>query len=205
MGLVLTAWLAVANPGADVDAATELFRAGQYRQALALLDAALADSKLPDNERTRALEHQAFCLFALELYPQARDTWRALRRLAPTHSIDPNKVSPEFVSFFRRAEEGPLVGAVAVEQPAPAVEVVGCAPFLCALPFGTGQFVNDQPIKGSLFLAIEALSLATNLGLYWAQSPTEPPSDRYTLAQHAALGTFALAAVIGILDAYLVR
>ena len=34
-------------------------------------------------------------------------------------------------------------------------------------PFGLGQFQNGQPVKGSIFLSLQALSLAANIGSYF--------------------------------------
>lgn len=84
----------------------------------------------------------------------------------------------------------------------------GCGLWLCAVPFGVGQFANDRPIKGAIFAALEVGFLAANLGLYWNRVATYDRegavvADQNLLAQRVFFGLFLGTVAVGIVDAYL--
>jgi hypothetical protein len=138
-------------------------------------------------------------------------------------------VSPEFIAFFGRLEpparatdkdqapgeprvsqkethEGRPDGAqeppvLAAQTEAPPER--GCGILLCLMPFGVGQFANDQIVKGVIFAAAEAGFLATNIALYWAQSPDRFVDDGALAVQRVSLILFFATIAVGIADAYL--
>ena len=80
---------------------------------------------------------------------------------------------------------------------------------LCAIPFGVGQFANDNFGKGVAFATSEVLFLGLNIGLYWSQVAAcnkpggcDNNSSTYVL-QNVFFGLFITTAIAGVIDAYL--
>lgn len=209
----------------------QLYKEGRVHEALPVFDALLAEPELAPALRTEAQKYQAFALYLMQLFPEAKESWLKLLRLNPGYELDPMWVSPELHAFFGRIKppEAPpalvetttIQPAAAPTTPPPAAaplleETVetkrGCGNVLCVVPFGVGQFANGRPVKGAAFAAVEAILIGANVGLYWQRANEfdrlgglENPDaqrDRLTL-QRTALVLFGVTAVAGILDAYL--
>jgi hypothetical protein len=82
-------------------------------------------------------------------------------------------------------------------------------------PFGVNHYLLNQPMKGTIYLSIQAVSLAANIGAYWwkqsylnsfGASRLENPGQRsaFTTAQtiqYIALGSLVTALSVSIVDA----
>lgn len=80
------------------------------------------------------------------------------------------------------------------------------SPVVAFVPFGVGQFVNDQPGKGAFFLTSEAVCLAANIGSWLFMSRSGGGGDLRTAAIGTMYGSFGLLLVLatwGVVDARL--
>ncbi len=224
LAVCLALWLAALPADAaspQLAEAEGLFQQGRYAEALPLLDVVASDAASSRPEALRARHLMAYALHFLGSYPEARQEWLDLLDLDPAARPDPIEVPPEVVTFFTRIERRPTEVIVAAPPPAPAppptaptvsVAAPSCAPVVCVLPFGVGQFAKGERVKGALFLGGEALLLAANVGLYWQRVGEyrryghlrdRAAGERSFVMQEVALGLFAATAIAGAVDALL--
>lgn len=212
------------TPEKALDRAAQLYRDARFNESLALTDAILA--KEPSgNVRVECRALRAYSLFFLGLYPAARDEWLAVLELKADYIIDAVEHSPEVIAFFSRvrpaeksAEPITVVEPVAAPDPylsanaAPASQEPQCKPWLCLVPFGVGQFVKRDWIRGSIFAGLSAVFLGTNIGLYQSRRAEYDrlgyledleAADRSYLIQNVAFGLLVGTVAVGIVDAYL--
>lgn len=213
--------------------AEQLYAEGRVHEALPAFDELLAEPDLAPALRIEAQKYQAFALYLMQLYPEAKESWLKLLRLSPSYTLDPMWVSPELHAFFGRLRppDAPRAGPETPPDPTPTPTPTptpskpdppvlvqpteptrGCGVVLCLVPFGVGQFANERVGKGVLFAAIEALSLGANVGLYMDRrrefennGGLRDPSLQRDLftVQRGALVVFGVSLVGGIIDAYL--
>lgn len=84
------------------------------------------------------------------------------------------------------------------------------------LPFGFGQFQNDEPIKGGFFAGAQGLALGANMAGYWMVESLRSPVDgkfeggagnsaevarAWQTVQYAGLGAFAAIYIWSVIDA----
>ncbi len=216
--LVVVACLLSAGDSApaDLSRAALLYDEGRYDEALPLLDGLRKRPDLLPEVRVEVLRYQAFVLFLLALHKEAKGTWLELLTLVPDYPLDADRLSPEMVAFFSRVRpEPPPVEPTALSAPAAVAEPPrGCGVGLCLVPFGVGQFANDQPVKGAIFAGLTTVLIGANVGLYQARMSKAPPKDsiywrepeqaeRLLVMQRAALVGAALTMVAGVADAFL--
>ncbi len=120
----------------------------------------------------------------------------------------------------RQAEEQRQRGARErlLEQVRPQVferEVVRRSRWLAPLPFGIGQFQNDQPTKGWIFLVSEGFLFVVNVASYWARLALGPYVDPLNpvnfdplwealgVVNFTSLGLLAAAVIGGAIDGLL--
>lgn len=227
---------------ADLDEAMlrggERYYEGRYAEALPYFDR-VAKTASDESLKCEALKLKAVTLFLLKLYAEARETWLSLLETAPESQLDADSFSPDIVAFFAHikrpepeavpppAPTPALVAApasisearpvdpaptVALTQPLPPPPTRGCGVWLCLVPFGAGQFANSHPLKGGLFAGVQGLTLAGNLGLYWARvshydktgevSGSNAVVKTQLLAQRILFSVFVASAVGGVVDAF---
>jgi hypothetical protein len=219
-----------ATRSSKLSRARDLYFAGRYQEALPLLDAIASDTGARETDRIESLKYQAFTLYLLKLFGEAKATWRTLLALKPDFELDPVEVSPELIAYFSRIKaiepsstsrgpptprptpggEQPDPGPPAVAEP----EAHGCPAWLCLIPFGAGQFANGSPAKGLLFGGAELAFVAGNIALYWARVLSferdgivrdETASNRAYVMQHVFLGLFVATAIGGVVEAFVSR
>lgn len=194
----------------DLDKAKRLYFAAQPRESLAILDRLAADPK--QTELLQVHRYQAYALFLLQLYDEARAMWLKVLELDPQFAPDPMQDSPEVVSFFGRIKLAPKpeptpVLVTPAEDPFARKAVAppttrGCGVALCLLPLGVGQFANGRLVKGTLFALLQAGAIGANAGLYWAQSASERPNATRIALQRGTLVAAGLMFVVGVIDAF---
>ncbi len=161
---------------------------------------------------------------------KARREFTRLLLLDPKARLNPLLYPPNLIDFYneverenrRRLEE--ILRRRQQKRNAMRVQIVSLQverqvhsshPMIALIPFGVPQFVNRQPIKGSLILAGQALALATNITAYAViydrqikdgdqrgrfQASDVPVVKGWQIVQFTALGVFAALVVYGIVD-----
>jgi pyruvate/2-oxoglutarate dehydrogenase complex dihydrolipoamide acyltransferase (E2) component len=292
---VSTAFAAKKSPiRKKIDKIQKLFYRSEYQEVLPLVHELRSSGKLNPKQQVEVIQYQAFVLYLLSLSAEAKAAWLDLLAIDPKYRLNPDDVSPEFITFFNAIElpsaepapaapEPPAAApesepeaskpqapepeaskptTAAAEEPAtpaagtkdgsggegetpakdtdtevlhasdgntdtvaaaepnaalstdaPPEPVRGCGIFLCLVPFGVGQFANDQVVKGILFAGLEAAALAINLGMYWDRYGeltgnggrfNDPSSaDAKLTTQRVTFVSFFALMVIGVGDAFL--
>ena len=93
----------------------------------------------------------------------------------------------------------------------PPARVRGCGIGLCLIPFGGGQFANQQYAKGTIVLLLETGLLATNVAMQLKRDADyrnpatfdEAQDVRLVVVQNVALGLLVSTLVFGLIDAFL--
>lgn len=168
-----------------LDAALEHYEFGELEAARNSLQTLLDPIQLKSAEEiVRARQYLGASHYLLGDVDSAESEFVRLLNLAPEHHLDPGIFPPELVRFFEgvrrkvapepapKADSPPEVKSPSAEpkkppgQPISAVEALPppAQPPSLALafvPFGVGQFNNDRPLKGALFLGAEVALFAT--------------------------------------------
>lgn len=108
---------AAAAVAAKIARAKALYRDGRIEESLALIDQIRKHSQLDNGQRIELLKYQAFSLFLMSLYTDAKKAWLQLLVLDPTYHLDPVDVSPELVAFFGRVKPRKLPPVAAPVAP----------------------------------------------------------------------------------------
>lgn len=182
----------------------------------------------------------AASLFAARRRADARAQIERLLREDPSARLDPSQYEPAFVRLFEETARalGPELARITSERAIAAnqreaqrvaqrrlarelmttqLRVERAPRWLAFVPFGVGQFANQQPVAGGLFLGFEvafaamsAVSLAVHQGLVAPQGTTlQGPENqsRATLTtqmevlNYASLGLLAATVIAGVIHA----
>lgn len=230
---IMTAWLSGA-PADGFATARKLFDRGRYNEAMAMF-VELEKTATPEKQ-LEAQKLHAFCLFMTDKKDEAKRVWLDLLSKKPDYKLNGNVDSPLFVDYFGRLRPEPRPDAkpeppqeparehtVVPDAPkvdstaAPATVIVptpkprGCGIGLCLIPFGGGQFANNQPAKGALLLVLESGLLATNIAMQLKRDADyrniatfdEAQDVRLVVVQNVALGLLVGTLVYGLIDAFL--
>ncbi|MCC6812380.1 MAG: hypothetical protein IT381_33475 [Deltaproteobacteria bacterium] len=165
--------------------AVEAYRAGKFARAAELYSAALA--ALPERDKGTALERDAREKLVLSLYAAKKEEaavseYRELLKRFPDFHFDPDRVSPETVSYFdvlpkpsAEPESQPvapspeIVAAPASEPVAMPPKVIETPPpekrwhWYYLMPLGIGQFLAGSPVRGTILLVLEVGLVAMNV------------------------------------------
>jgi hypothetical protein len=180
-----------------------------------------------EEEIVSAREMLGLCYFYLDRREEARREFVALLRFRPWHRLDPFLIPPPAVAFFEGVRSEPelaeelgrlMAGKKPPEEKVKVLrierEVYLHPRWLMFLPFGAGQFENQQKLKGALFATGQGLGLVGNIVCYSLLIGLANENGRYraedlTLArglqvgQYVSLGLFVLLWAAGALDANL--
>ncbi|MBI3186109.1 MAG: hypothetical protein HYZ28_28570 [Myxococcales bacterium] len=179
--LLLSAVLAAPPSSAEaaVDEGVRLYDEGDFRAARDVLAHALAEPLLAAPTRGLARMHLAASHYALAELESAEAQLVELFAVSPLAWLDPAKFPPELLSLAEKARAAAAAKAPrSPSQPELAEDAPTSPPLLSEplrldasrpvplsaglfIPFGVGQFENGHHGKGTLFLALEALCLAT--------------------------------------------
>ena len=187
-----------ATPEADLQFAENSFIWGDYEAVIDKLrplvepDILLADT----NDQIRAYELLGLCAFYLGREPDAKRYLERLVRARPDRELDPLSAPPEAIRLhnqLRRALEPELAAAEAARRKrtqeeaqkrrqqntvVTRVELTRNSRLAALLPFGIGQFQNEDHLVGALFLGGELLATALSVGLFLAVEDMRQPDGR---------------------------
>ncbi|MGM0578025.1 MAG: tetratricopeptide repeat protein [Myxococcota bacterium] len=164
---------------ARLDAAEEAFRYQDYERTIRLLQPLVAEGRLDDSPlEAQVLEWLGASYWFTGAMDAARLTFSSLLKEDPDHEMDPLFYPRELITFFdrekRRLEKLGFIGPGRAEprEGGPRLTLVRTvterqAPTVAYLmPFGVGQFANDQFPKGTLVAVLQGVGLALNIGAW---------------------------------------
>lgn len=163
-----------------VQSATQAFEMQDYDQAIKLLRPLIAEEAITDPGDLRlSLERLAASYWFTGAIDAARLTFGSLLKAAPDHPLDPLYYPPELISFFEAEKQRlkklgfiggakqPTIGdgkarmtlvKTIIERPMPTIGYL--------MPFGVGQFANEQSGKGAILAVLQGIGLATNIAAW---------------------------------------
>ncbi|MCA9554437.1 MAG: hypothetical protein KC933_30665 [Myxococcales bacterium] len=160
------------DPAAAVRLAKAAFEYRDFKRVTQILDPWLHPPRIVD----RTLEVEARELMGVSLHvlgdkKGATEEFGQLLELDPKHELDPFVVPPVVIQTFEevRAKMKPRLDAVGPDRTPPVTgppeirEVATVHPALALLPFGTPQFLADQPGRGALWAGLQVAFLALNV------------------------------------------
>ena len=211
--------------GADIlEHGKNLFEYGDYPGMVAALKRGLDLNRFKGEQLTEAHRLLGIGYFILQNRAKSHEHFLRLLTQNPDFQLDPLYVPPIIIEFFEtiREENREMLEAIRAErekkeeedqQAEPSVIVRRKNPYYVNfVPFGAGQFQNDEPIKGTLFLSAETLALGLNVTGFFMSKSFEgndgyySPGDasaarKWRIVQYSALGAFGALVIGGIIDA----
>ena len=178
-----TMWLGMSSAlGASTKlrAAKDYYDFGEFGRACEMLFDLRRASDLSGEDNATVLIYLGACNHILGRRAAATEAFSALLDLKPTATLDPVEFPPEMVEFFRevRASHRPPAASTSppseerpAHRPEPRDEVdrPPIAParrkhkIMALAPFGLGQFQNGDTAKGSVFVALQTISLTVGV------------------------------------------
>ncbi|MCG3171932.1 MAG: hypothetical protein GMKNLPBB_00073 [Myxococcota bacterium] len=172
--------------------AVAYYDAGQYKSAVGALENLLQSGSLADPARIKeALELLGAAYFYLDDREAAREPFTRLLIQNPDHELDPVRYPPPMRAFYARIREEKKAELDSLIEERKRQDEIKRKMLeaerarqaerrkvyidrvyrenLYALnffPFGVGQFQNQQPAKGWIFLSIQTAGLAANISGY---------------------------------------
>lgn len=200
------------TPSDDLDRAREAYRNGQYSAALPLFNALLYPPPprlASPRDLTDAYLALGVCRFETGDAAGAKREFEQALGIDPTSSIDPLIVTDqgardafnETKLDMKARERAEAEAKHRAELRQIRNGMVGVEPHslvIALLPFGLGQFQNNQATKGTIFAATQGATFATSLGIwyylvnqYGIRSTHVPLDDANTVLwlQRAEIGT----------------
>jgi hypothetical protein len=179
---LLVAALALSNPSDEFDRGRTAFFRAEYQRAISTLEPLLyPELKLESEEEVVQAHRMLGVSYLFENQPDhARSEFRKLLELQPDFRFDPLLDPPRVVDFFNGVvkEQQDELGDIEVRlkkreaalaaQNSRVIErrIERRSFVLNFVPFGAGQFQNQQKRKGLIFLGIESALLATSLATF---------------------------------------
>jgi tetratricopeptide (TPR) repeat protein len=217
------------NSEAIITRGQYLFEYGDYAGMVALLEAALGQERFDESDLLSVHRLLGIGHFILQNRPKAREHFLRLLTRDPEAHLDPLYVPPIIIEFFEqiREENSEMLAAILQQRqqaeearlqteapPAQTVRLRYNPYFVNFLPFGAGQYQNDQPVKGTLFLTSEIVALGINIAAYFVSDSLKGPDGAYSpgsaklarewrVAQYVSLGVLAALMIGGTVDAAL--
>lgn len=158
---------------------------GDYRAAIRDLGPILEPIlRLHDPEQQlEAYELLGLAYFFDGQREQARLRFERLVRMRPDHALNPMLVPPEAVAFYNEEVRAPLLEQIEAERASVLAqqaaeeerlrrgrevewEITRSSPFVALVPFGIGQFQNEDPLWGGLFLGTELIASGLSVAFY---------------------------------------
>jgi tetratricopeptide (TPR) repeat protein len=175
---------------------------GSYALAIDCLAPLLSPDLLlssPD-ELALAYEYVGLAYFYLDQRAQAEPFFKSLIFFRPEHELDPVRVPPDAVTFYtqlhdalahelqarsealeaQRAREDAALEALTRRELI--IEQRVNSRLVALLPFGVGQFQNDDVSAGYLFLTTELITTLASVGLFWRIEQMRQENGRFSRA-----------------------
>jgi len=185
---LLLATLNLSTPSQEFDRGRTAFLRGEYERAVSIIHPLLYPDLRLESESDVVQAHRMLGVSYLfeNKQTEARDEFRKLLELSPDYRFDPLLDPPKVVEFFngivreQQAQLGDIdirlkkreeelnrhVGQVLVRRTERRSYLINF------VPFGAGQFQNQQRRKGWAFLGVEAALAATSVGTFMANLAT---------------------------------
>lgn len=208
--------------------AQNLYEYGDYQGMVDILETGLEAERFSDADLLAV--HRLLGSGYVILQDRAKASEHFLRLLTrdPELALDPLYTPPDIIAFFervrdenremlnaiieRRREDEEARRRVEIPPPVTSVRLRHNPYFVNFIPFGAGQFQNDQPVKGTLFLTGELIALALNIVAYLVSDslkgtdgyygPTAARQAReWRIVQYSSLGVLAALVIGGTADA----
>lgn len=141
----------------------ELFKTTDYPAAVECLNHELYTTPFADTLRLISIyESLGVGYMMQDKKKMARAAFEQLVRLQADYDLDPNAYLPEIIALFQSVKLAYKKDSL---HPSPAVKKTSPWP-LYFLPLGAPQFAGRKPIKGSVMLGLQALSLGLSIYAY---------------------------------------
>ena len=204
LGLLLGTTLGVsaasgAEPAAELRDGENWFVYGDFEQVITHLKPLVEPKVLlvSREDAVRALELLGLASFYLSREDDARRYFELLVRQSPDHLLDPLTVPPPAIRFYeeirarlskelerqREAVKQQLEREAELRRQAnivvERVELRRNSRVLAVMPFGAGQFQNDDDLAGFLFLGSELATTAASVALWASVERLRGDSGRF--------------------------
>ena len=173
---------------AKLQAATRAFEMQDYDRAIERLRPLIAAEVIEDpNNLRQSLERLGASYWFTGAVDAARLTFGTLLKMVPDHPLDPLYYPQELIGFFeaekQRLKDLGFIGSTAVAPPKarPKMTLVKTVtertmPTIGYLmPFGVGQFANQESGKGALLAVLQGIGIATNIAAWIAVEAMKQP------------------------------
>lgn|GEM_PF-1939687 len=172
---------------------------GSYQLTIDCLGPLLSPDLLLSNpeELAIAYEYVGLAYFYLEEMELAKQHFKSLIFFRPDHELDPVRVPPDAVTTFvqlrdslagellaresaleeQRAKEDALLEALTKRELI--IEQRVNSRLIALLPFGIGQFQNEDRSVGYFFLGSELIATALSVGLFWKIESMRQSNGRF--------------------------
>lgn len=215
------------NAEARLKRADYLLEYGDYRGLVKLLEDGLAAGVFEQSQLARVHRLLGIGYFIGKDIDKSRESFLSMLAQDPDAVLDPLYVPPSIVEFVDRirASNKALLDTLRAQRdkrrdaPDPAkkpvtrVVIKESKPFAVVfIPFGAGQFLNDEPLKGGAFMASELACLTLNVASYFVtrgfrgadgyySKENARQAKRWRIVQYSALGALGGIALTGIIEA----
>ena len=218
-----------ATPKDDFKKAEAAFRFQDYKTAEKLLVKLLYPKpELKDKKLLiKAREYLGACYFWLKKPQRMQEEFTALLVMNPNYKLDPFYYPVPLIEKFEALKKR-LIQLGIIKQHEKSKKVIKkkkklCKTivkkievrdkWVCAIPFGVGQFAEHRTWKGVVFAVTQGVGLATNIGAFIGivslkgadgyYSPEDAKTARILrYVQYGGLGLFVASAIWGVVDAF---
>lgn len=197
----LSAPLAQAEETLDtkLEEATRAFEMQDYDQAIEILRPLVAGDAIEDKATLRqSLERLGASYWFTGAPDAARLTFATLLKTWPDHPLDPFYYPRELISFYetekQRLKDLGFIGSqtgtgtqetgrrmtlvkTITQRPMPTIGYL--------MPFGVGQFANEDSAKGTFLAMLQSVGLATNLASWIAIEAMKKPGSNLVSSSDA--------------------
>ena len=205
-----------------------LLEYGDYRGLVGILEEGLAAGLFEQSHLAQVHRLLGIGYFVQKDIDKSRESFLSMLAQDPDAVLDPLYVPPAIVEFVDRirtsnkalldtlrAQRGKRRESAEAAAPKPATRIVlrEHKPFAVVfIPFGAGQFLNDEPLKGGALMASELVCLTLNVASYFVtrgfrgadgyySKDNARQAKRWRVVQYSALGALGAIALTGIIEA----
>lgn len=208
---------------------SELFDEGRYGEALKIIENIDIRSAFDSSEDMKlAFKIRAIAYSQIGQEKEAREIIKELLFIDPNYKFDPFDTPPVVIRLAveeqkailekneRLALVRPNTESSAISPPEKKLAINAPPSFATSLfPFGINHYYLGSPVKGSIYLGLQTLGLAANIGAFWwkqsylqkfgvARLENNAHKNRFQAAQvvqYVALSTLLVAFGVSVVDA----
>ncbi len=213
------------SPQSELRRARNSFEYGNYNDVIEHLEMGLAQDIFNTEQLVDVYRMLGLSYYITSETFKARQAFLSLLRLEPDYELNPLFIHPDIIDLFESVREDnqeelqrivrERLGIQDDEDTNVETRSLRYNPYwVNFIPFGAGQFQNEDYVKGGLFLGFEAGLFALNITGYAMLRQTEgddgyvatkdlSKAQAWRATQYAAFGALVLLAVGGVVDAVL--